>query len=241
MKNLKFITLLFILFIIIIGYIALNMPLFDITNIIIKGNNLLSQNDIVSYSNIKKGENIFKVNSKEIIKNLLRNSRIKEANIKRVFPSTILISVSERNNFAALYFLGSFVTIDKEGIVLEVKQDMKNTSTPVITGIEVVECNPKETVKLKDNNKLEAIKETVFLMDKYEIIELVSEINIEDVNDIRIYFIKGIEARVSANENIEEKIYMLKNIIIDIIKNDRGQGYIEMRGIKDPVFYPINK
>lgn len=217
------------------------MSLFDITNIIIKGNNLLSQNDIVSYSNIKKGENIFKVNSKEIIKNLLRNSRIKEANIKRVFPSTILISVSERNNFAALYFLGSFVTIDKEGIVLEVKQDMKNTSTPVITGIEVVECNPKKTVKLKDNNKLEAIKETVFLMDKYEIIELVSEINIEDVNDIRIYFIKGIEARVSANENIEEKIYMLKNIIIDIIKNDRGQGYIEMRGIKDPVFYPINK
>jgi len=241
LKNIKYITLLFILFLIIIGYIVLNLPMFDITNIIIKGNNLLSQNDIVTYSNIKMGENIFKVNLKEVKKNLLRNPRIEETSMKRVFPSTIFISVSERNDFAALYFLGSFVKIDKEGIVLEVKQDMDNTSILIITGIEIVDCTPNERVKLKDNNQLDAIIEIVFFMDKYELKDLVSEINIEDINDIRIYFIKGIEARVSRNSDIEEKIYMLKNIIIDIIKNNRGQGYIEMRGVKDPVFYPITK
>ncbi|HHY13431.1 MAG TPA: FtsQ-type POTRA domain-containing protein, partial [Thermoanaerobacterales bacterium] len=81
MKKIKYLTLLFILFLCIIGYIFLNNPFFNISNVIVKGNDLLTRDDIISYSNVKIGTNIFKTNSKDIYKNLMRNPRIKEADM----------------------------------------------------------------------------------------------------------------------------------------------------------------
>jgi cell division protein FtsQ len=236
LKKNGFSRLLFALLLIILILMVFYTPIFAIKNIIIKNNRVLSQKDIICYSNINIGDNIFKINKKQIKQNLLRNPWIQEVDLKRILPSTVIISVTEKKECAALYFLGSFIKIDSQGYVLEITQNLGKNSLPIITGIDLVSYSEGNKFQPKVAEKFELLIDFINLLDKYQMSEIVCELNLEDLNNIVIYFVEGIEARIGSYEKMDEKLYMLKGIIADVLKNNRKNGYIEMRGVHDPVF-----
>jgi len=75
----------------------------NIEEVIIKGNDYLSKDEIFYKSGIQLGENIFKLDLKKSMDSLRQEPRIKEVEIKRVIPNKIIISLKERKAAAIVH------------------------------------------------------------------------------------------------------------------------------------------
>jgi cell division protein FtsQ len=73
-----------------------NSKFCNIEEVIIKGNNYLSENEIFAKSQIKLGKNIFKLDLNKVINSLKEEPWIRELEVKRVIPKKIIISLEER-------------------------------------------------------------------------------------------------------------------------------------------------
>lgn len=103
------------------GLLALLLtPVFDIDTITVRGNKTVSREDIVKGSGIVSGTNIFEVSLRRVKNNLEGMERISSAKIKRVFPSTISITVVEGAPVVYVYNDGDCVGITSDGRVVNV-------------------------------------------------------------------------------------------------------------------------
>lgn len=100
------------------GYFLLTSSLFDVEQVTVENNSHYTKQQIISKSEIKTGQNIFSVNTGKLKEKLLADPYIKGVKVKRALPSTFVISVDERKEFAAVPYNDVFIIIDKDGLVL---------------------------------------------------------------------------------------------------------------------------
>ena len=156
-------------------------PIFNITNIEVKGNKIIDSSTIESLSGKQKGKNIFKINKKEIINKIKENQYISSVSIKRMLPGTLEITVSEREIAYQVKVIDSYIYIDYQGYILEVSSN--SAKVPEIIGFSTDQdtlLNGKRISKddiEKYINTLSKIKETA---KSAEIWDMVSSITLEN-------------------------------------------------------------
>ncbi len=105
----KFFILVVVIFIGCVGYIFLCSNLLDIYQFDIQGNNRVDKNQIINVikSDIDgqiiaclKKKNYFFVNKNKIIKDVIKDNRIKNVNITKQFPNKIIINIQEYDDVA---------------------------------------------------------------------------------------------------------------------------------------------
>ncbi len=78
------------------------------------------------------GRNILLINSHELKQVLIKNKRIREVQIKKVLPSTMIINVELRQPFAILKDQRGLYLIDEEGFKIRDIKEVSALSMPVI-------------------------------------------------------------------------------------------------------------
>jgi cell division protein FtsQ len=81
-----------------------------------------------------KGQNMFKAPLAEYEKRLSMLPRVKQAKLKRVFPSRVICRVTEREP-VALVFTNHFMEVDAEGMIMEQDELTPRLDLPIITGL----------------------------------------------------------------------------------------------------------
>ena len=159
-KSKLFITMQVILIIVLIvtGIILfLLSSIFDVKNIVVENNSKVNTQEVISLSGIIVGENTFKYINKDIIENIKRNSYIQEVNVKRNYPSEIVITLKEREINYTVNLGGNYANINKEGYIVEIIAE--KPKYPEVLGLKT----PLEEIELgkklnkKDIEKLEKI------------------------------------------------------------------------------------
>ena len=96
-RKLKVVPVLITIGIIVVLFTVLYfISLMPITNIYIKGNNYLSDWDIITKAKLSNYPSFIKTNSYLIKKKLLKNDYIKKVSVKKKFFGTIIITVEEK-------------------------------------------------------------------------------------------------------------------------------------------------
>ena len=173
-------------------------PTFDVTGIVTYDGVNVSSGEISNIANVNIGENILKQNYRAIRENVSAIPYIKSVNMKLLFPDKIEIKYEEREPYALVKYLESYVVIDKFGYLLEIKKENDLTDLPVIYGIELENCELGEMLKDTDRIKyqnvvmlLETAKQRDFQYNIYEIdYEKISEVKFW-VKDFDIDIIYG--------------------------------------------------
>jgi cell division protein FtsQ len=100
----------------------------------VKGNSHFSAEEIINISHAVRGHNlIYDPGKKDIIDYLEHNPYIKSAEVRRKLPSTLVISVKEREELFAFGYDDDFLIMDNEGILLR-----KTRTQPKLTIVEGV-------------------------------------------------------------------------------------------------------
>jgi len=210
----------------------------NIEEVIIKGNDYLSKDEIFSKSQIKLGENIFKLDLKKSIDSLEQEPRIKEVEIKRVIPNKIVISLKERKAAAIVRIGEEYFSSTKEGIILsKIDRPEEGFVLPLLVGLEIDEIKIGEVIdKPEFRAALESINSAeVILPKKFCRVEILSPDDFMICNKD-----DTLKVRVNRPEVIIDKENLLREALEKIEGEKLLVEYIDIR-FKDSLVIKLKK
>jgi len=196
---------------IVIGRYVFTTPYFKLEEVRVRGERRLSEDTILRWADIPAQECIFGISLREISRRIESNPRIKRAQVKRFFPSGLLIEVEEREPLAYLLYQNLLWEVDEEGIILgkaDSPQDL-----PLITGVGSFSQKKRISSGIKI---IKAFKQAGLLL---------CEVNVEDEEEM-IAYLRKIKVYLGRGEHLEYLSY-LPLIIVDL--KDERISYIDLR------------
>lgn len=234
-----------LIFYLAIGFLGWNFFIFifssnycNLEEVIIKGNDYLSENEIFSKSQIKLGENIFKLDLKKSLDFLKQEPRIKEVEIKRVIPNKIIISLRERKAAAIIHIGEEYFSSTKEGIVLsKIDRSEEGFGLPLVLGLEIDKIKIGEIIdKPEFRAALESINSVeVILPRKFCQVQILSPDDFMICNKDNT-----LKVRVSGPEVIISKENLLREALKKIEREKLLVEYIDIR-FKDSLVIKLKK
>lgn len=171
------------------GYVQENLSAFQLKEIMLSGNQILSRAEVFSLFNLQNNESrLLRVDEDIIVKKLLQSPHIKTAVAVYSLPSTLRITIGERQPVAFIYGRGLNL-IDNEGVLIPVPKKSICWNLPFITGV----TDPLGA--LGEKTQVKQVMTAVRILDYLQFInsplnQIISEISI-DKNTIRLRLIKG--------------------------------------------------
>jgi len=234
-----------LIFYLVIGFLGWNFFNFifssnfcSIEEVIIKGNDYLSEDEIFSKSQIKLGENIFKLDLKKSIDSLKQEPRIKEVEIKRVIPDKIIISLKERKAAAIVRIGEEYFSSTKEGIVLsKINRSEEGFGLPLVLGLEIDIIKIGEII---DKPEFRAALESINLVEVI-LPKKFCQVQILSPDDFMICNKDDtLKVRVNRPEAIINKENLLREALEEIERGKLLIEYIDIR-FKDSLVIKLKK
>lgn len=210
--NRRLIILLFLFFTMIAVVAYVQSPLSHVKKITIKGNELLSTDEIIEITKISKDTNIWSVKKDTISLTLQKMNVIKLAKVTIKWPNTVIIEIEERNKIAYLESDDSYFPVMENGKVLK---DREVTQLPV---------NAPILFKFKEGAIL---KEMVTALDELpvEVLNAISEIHYTpketDQYHISLFMNDGFEVSATLR-SFSEKMVHYPSIISQLDPSIKG-------------------
>lgn len=112
---LMYLTLFFFLIAIII---YLQSPFSNIKEINVQGTEVISQKQIIEYSNIAIDDNMWRINLKDVKKNVKEHPVVEEVKVARKFPQSLEIAIVEKQIIGYIKDKNEFQPIVSDGVVV---------------------------------------------------------------------------------------------------------------------------
>lgn len=218
---------LFLLLVVIAGSAYACSEAMRVREVVVLGCEARDPADVVDLAAIANDESIFKLNFDEIRQKIDADPYFEVESIDYVFPDKLRIQVQERRASAAIRYQDSFLVVDETGFVLEVRQSLGDLSLPVVSSLNVVGGTAvEETVTASQESQMDALRAILSELHKQEVIQLISEINLEAVSDLWMTTVSGFEVRLGNFEDMDEKIRWLRAVEPILVSEGYSGGVI---------------
>lgn len=217
----------FIALLVVITIFAFVSPLFNIKTINVEGSEKVSSSTVQSLSGIKIGENIFKINKKNIIKNIKENAYIDTVSIKRGLPNTLEITVKERTVAYQVKVINSYVYLDYQGYILEVSST--KGKVPIIEGLSTDTDTLLKGKRLSNDDIKGSVNTLAKIMESAKSVELwnsITSISVKD-NEYILKIDKENKTIYLGNANdLTNRMTYIK-IILEEEKGNEGEIFVD--------------
>ena len=216
-------------------YYFLHSPVFGVREVIIEGNECLRSEEVVQLTGVILGTNIFLIDEEQIKRRLQIHPLLDTATIERRLPDKLWVRIQERTPFALIPVPeGGFMAIDPQGVYLTRVGNIVEINRPVITG-----CAIPSDILPGQPLSVSILAQFLPIMEQTSpAVQLaISEINLSQPENIRIYTLNGIEIRVGTLEHLSEYLGVLEEILtVQINRFEyRTVEYIDMSFRGSPV------
>ena len=200
---------------------------FNIKNVEVINNNIVTAEEIINLSELKLETNMFKYSKKRIKNKIKQNAYIEDVKVKRKLNGTVVLSIIERTPTYMLKFANSYVYINNQGYILEISENP--IEVPTITGFETPEESIKEGNRLvvSDLEKLEDVIKIITTATETDFVSLITGIDITDkTNYILNLATENKIVKFGETTNISVKILKIKEVL-EKEKEASGEIYFQ--------------
>lgn len=205
-------------------------PLFAAKEITAKGAKHYTTSQLADMIGLSKGDNIIFFGKSKAAKTLEKDPYIEKAKVSMKLPDTMVITVTERKVRGYVPYMGAYLYIDEAGRVLDV-QDACQEALPVVKGLQFGNFTKGEVIPVENPDALDVVLQVSQLMEKYELLDLVVEIDVSDLENIYAY-VNQVQIVMGNMENGDTKIRYMAEIMRTIPKEDRG--VLDLSMLDDP-------
>ena len=229
------ISVVILFFILVIGGIYfLTTPVFNVASIEVIGNSKNSADTYISLSEININQtNIFAFTGSSIEKMLKENPYVERVEVKKVFPNTIELRVTERIIAYQVKYLNSYIYLSEQGYILEINEEKQNV--PTIEGITTIQSNIQLGQRLvnEDLLKLDTILKIVnYLKYNNTPDSKLTLINAEDISNYILEFNEDDKiVYIGDSSSITEKMTAVVKIL-EAEKGKKGKIYANEDALK---------
>lgn len=222
-------SLFFIVLLVVAGYIFLQSSVFAIKEVKITGLETLQDSEIRKMAGINLGINTFKLSLNVVESRVEIQPMVKAVTVRRSYPDTIVIAITERKAVALVPLNSDFMALDQDGYFLYKVSDYSKANLPIITGLRLGTLTPGKQIV---NPGLTTALKFLQKMD-IRLVSQLSELNVADPQMIIMYNLEGAEIRLGAAESIDQKL----GLIMETLRKagNRKIKYIDITYAGKPV------
>lgn len=219
------ITALCILVLIVVLCVCLFTPIFGVSEITVEGNVKLTAEEVIETSGIKAGQNVFRINTKKATAKIKESPYVDDVKIERKFPAKIKILLDESTEDIIIDTPMEFIVTTIDGKVLYKTVDVTEVPVPIVKGIDVTASEVGKNIETKESDS--AVKGMAYVGCFYGS-EYWSQIDVIDVSDkSNFMMIMRTGLRVTFGpldtiEALERKIKMLDAIVPQVKATERS-------------------
>ncbi|HOQ76314.1 MAG TPA: FtsQ-type POTRA domain-containing protein [Thermoclostridium sp.] len=253
-KLIKVLLLMLLVIPVLLVVMLLFTPFFNITDIRVEGAGFYTQEEIRLASGIAPGENAFRkirFSPEAILGLRLLDAeaaiealpRIKDARVFIIFPNQVGISVTERSPSVYLSYLGSYLTVDAEGYVLEVSRDEPPAGLKELRGIDFTKYSVGQQLETADVGHVRIADNIVRAIRKSDenseflLWPVVDWIDVVDDNTAMMSYDNRVVVRFDPTDRLQYTIDFSKQIFFTKISATE-RGRLEFIRGQNPSFIP---
>ncbi|MBQ2413270.1 MAG: FtsQ-type POTRA domain-containing protein [Anaerotignum sp.] len=195
-------------------------PVFATKNVAVEGAEHYTKEQLCDMIGLSGGDNIFLFGKGKAAQKLEQDPYIADAKLSMRVPDTIVIQVKERKVRGYVPYMGSYLYIDETGRVLDV-QDACREALPQVKGLIFDSFTLGEVIPVENQEALNVMLHFSQLMEKYELLDLVVEIDVSNPENIHAA-VNQVEIILGDMENGDTKIRYMAEVMKTIPKEDRG-------------------
>lgn len=227
-RLIKRIIFIIILLGIIIWLFITKSSVFLIKNVDVTGEHLVTKDFISEKTQEIKGENIFFIKSNEIQKLLKSDPYVGSVEIKRKFPSTLEINVTEKDVAYYIKSNSNYDVISSDLVLLENVNKLKTDGLIEITGLKKQSGElGQKYCDTGDDTRLDTFFSTLYKIKKAnKTSHKITKVDVSNLSHIIVYF-NDVQVKVGSGPDLIKKINKALNILEDKKLNFK-KGYIDL-------------
>jgi cell division septal protein FtsQ len=185
--------------------------LFNVDRIIIEGNTIYNERDLIETSGIEKGENLFEVDI-SYAENKLYSvySYVEEVEVKRSFPNAVTITIVEATPFSVIEEADGYTLVSAGGKVLERGLEEVPDGMLSVRGLSTV------TSTEDDVKRMELMKKIINTMQKLEMEDYVF-LDLSDTLEITMIYDNRVKVNLGNELELEYKLQFADNVVSEKI------------------------
>lgn len=224
--------------VLIVGIIVLlRSPLFDIVEINIINNDVVTDSQILNI--IGDTTNMLAFSRSNVRNTLLSNPYIESVVIRKDYMNRkIDIEIVERVTIGYIQFTqDQFLYIDKYGRVLEVNSFFARP-LPIVVGLTFSEFVLGEILEIDNEYAFYVVTILAYLFERYGIEQDIVRVDISDSNNIRFYY-GQIGINIGGVEDIGQKVRAVQAILPELALLKNVGGNLDIRSIHRPWVFQL--
>jgi cell division protein FtsQ len=154
---------------------------------------------------------------------------IEDVKVERKFPRTITIEVKEREEYAIIPYMGSYIYIDEQNTVLRASDSYIANDHILITGVEFKSFKLGEKIGATNSKGLKVVMDLLKAAKMTSIFDMISEINISDESNIRLTTLDGVDVLLGEGDNPVYLMVALDEILVHLYTKNIRNVVIDMR------------
>lgn len=222
-----------------IGLAVLQGIVFKLTTVYVVGNVTKTAQDVAATSGLVQGLNMFAISEDDIRHNLDADHTIVFLGMRKVFPHTIYLYISERQAVASTQWLGLLYTLDAEGMVMDERNTLEvPENMPSVEGFQVTNIHVGQQLDVRDREQLRAYYDIMSELNLQYYVSQVREINLSNPKDIYLLTAGGISVRLGSRDYMRAKIGAMRTDMAYLQQLGKNTGVLDVTIPEDAKYRP---
>ncbi|MDL2237348.1 FtsQ-type POTRA domain-containing protein [Christensenellaceae bacterium OttesenSCG-928-K19] len=232
----KIVLIVFIVAIAIAGLLYFGYVFFQVEELEIVGNGKYTDVYIEGLADIQPNTHMTKLDEEAVKENIeSKEAYLEVISVEKKLPKTLVIEVVERQPRVLIAHAGTFLLTDEKANVLEIFNAMPEDHYPVVKGFTITAATLGRQITTEDTFKITVLGEIVTAMDNKKMANLISEIDLSDVNSIRMTASNGLSIKFGQADHIADKMSSINSMLPRLEKENRTTGELNVSGVT-PVY-----
>ncbi len=220
MKKSTYVILTILVFVVMTIIFLMVFPYLNIKEVQVNGTESLSEDTVKEYVLSDNFQNLFAYNTLKGKKKLMENNYVKDVSFEKIFPSTLVVNVTEYKVRGYIAYLGKYLYIDDEGRVLDVQASFTK-QLPVVEGLKFSDFTLGQVLQVDNPAAFQSVVELSKLFSKYELLADIIRVDVSDTSEIHLY-VGNVDVIFGDLNNSSQKLLTLNEIIQELDINDPG-------------------
>ena len=221
--------------------LILRFAVFSVKEIRVTGNQMLSPEEVVRVSGIKRGDNILSLNEKHVQERIQSDYRLQFRYMAKEMPGTVVLSVREREPCCWLTYCGIMYVMDKNRMVLYESENPaeKPADLVEIKGLEVRSGTMVgQYINLGSETQQSIFSELFLEMKVLGCTDRIAEADISNTSSILLLTRDGYTAGLGNRENLHAKMRSLLLVQEELKQMGYSGGTINVTNPENPIYTP---
>jgi len=216
--------------------IALVSPIFYVQEVVVQGNNRVTDSEIRASLALSSTSNILFFNTDDARRRVMSNLYIGNVTFRRSLPGRLYVTVFERRPSAYVeHPPGTFLFLDEYGRVIDVRPYLIE-ALPLLEGLQFTRWQLGEILEVPDETDFAAVVHYTQLLITHDLIHRITHMNVSDPSNIRI-LVNYIEFHVGSVSDADTKVRTIAAMLDEI--PDRLRGFVDLQEVRSEYFFEL--